>query len=351
MTTGYQYTIREMQMVLVAAALASFLSPFLGSMVNVAIPAIGEAYVATAESLAMLSTAYLISSVMFMVPAARIADILGRKKIFLAGIFLLAVSSILAPFSPSIEILILCRIIEGVGVAAITSNSIALLSAVYPPQKRGAVIGYAVSAVFLGLSAGPVLGGVLTQILGWESIFYFVVVLAVFTFAAIWFSISHDIRENEGEPYDYIGTCVYMLLILTLVLGLIDLPKPWAVGLLAVGCVVLLPLFVFVEKRTQYPVFALRLFSGNRVFTRGNLATVINFGATYAISFFLSLYLQVAGMLTPMEAGVVLVAMPFTQMIFSPLAGRISDKIDPRYLTTAGMLLMAGGLTVLLQLG
>lgn len=80
MTTGYQYTIREMQMVLVAAALASFLSPFLGSMVNVAIPAIGEAYVATAESLAMLSTAYLISSVMFMVPAARIADILGRKK-------------------------------------------------------------------------------------------------------------------------------------------------------------------------------------------------------------------------------------------------------------------------------
>ena len=351
MTTAYQYTTREMRMVLVAAALASFLSPFLGSMVNVAIPAIGEAYVATAESLAMLSTAYLISSVMFMVPAARIADILGRKKIFLAGIFLLAVSSVLAPFSPSIEILILCRIIEGVGVAAITSNSIALLSAVYPPQKRGAVIGYAVSAVFLGLSAGPVLGGVLTQILGWESIFYFVVVLAVFTFAAIWFSISHDIRENEGEPYDYIGTCVYMLLILTLVLGLIDLPKPWAVGLLAVGCVVLLPLFVFVEKRTQYPVFALRLFSGNRVFTRGNLATVINFGETYAISFFLSLYLQVAGMLTPMEAGVVLVAMPFTQMIFSPLAGRISDKIDPRYLTTAGMLLMAGGLTVLLQLG
>ena len=351
MTRGYQSTIREMQMVRVAAALASFLSPFLGSMVNGAIPAIGEAYVATAESLAMLSTAYLISSVMFMVPAARIADILGRKKIFLAGIFLLAVSSILAPFSPSIEILILCRIIEGVGVAAITSNSIALLSAVYPPQKRGAVIGYAVSAVFLGLSAGPVLGGVLTQILGWESIFYFVVVLAVFTFAAIWFSISHDIRENEGEPYDYIGTCVYMLLILTLVLGLIDLPEPWAVGLLAVGCVVLLPLFVFVEKRTQYPVFALRLFSGNRVFTRGNLATVINFGATYAISFFLSLYLQVAGMLTPMEAGVVLVAMPFTQMIFSPLAGRISDKIDPRYLTTAGMLLMAGGLTVLLQLG
>ncbi|HJK10038.1 MAG TPA: MFS transporter, partial [Methanocorpusculum sp.] len=116
MTTAYQYTTREMRMVLVAAALASFLSPFLGSMVNVAIPAIGEAYVATAESLAMLSTAYLISSVMFMVPAARIADILGRKKIFLAGIFLLAVSSVLAPFSPSIEILILCRIIEGVGV-------------------------------------------------------------------------------------------------------------------------------------------------------------------------------------------------------------------------------------------
>lgn len=350
MTAAYQYTTREMRMVLVAAALASFLSPFLGSMVNVAIPAIGAAYVATAESLAMLSTAYLISSVMFMVPAARVADIVGRKKIFLAGIFLLAVSSVLAPHSPSIEVLILCRILEGVGVAAITSNSIALLSAVYPPQKRGAVIGYAVSAVFLGLSAGPILGGVLTQMLGWESIFYFVVVLSVFTFAAVWFSISHDIRENAGEPYDYTGTFVYMLLITALVFGLINLPELWAVGLLAAGIVVVLPLFVLVEKRTQYPVFALRLFSGNRVFTRGNLATVINFGATYAISFFLSLYLQFAGMLTPMEAGMVLVAMPFTQMIFSPLAGRISDTIEPRYLTTAGMLLMAGGLAALLQL-
>lgn len=187
MTAAYQYTTREMRMVLVAAALSSFLSPFLGSMVNVAIPAIDAAYVATAESLAMLSTAYLISSVMFMVPAARVADIVGRKKIFLAEIFLLAVSSVLAPHSPSIEVLILCRILEGVGVAVITSNSIALLSAVYPPQKRGAVIGYAMSAVFLGLSAGPILGGVLTQMLGWESIFYFVVVLSVFTFAAVWF--------------------------------------------------------------------------------------------------------------------------------------------------------------------
>lgn len=158
----------------------------------------------------MLSTAYLISSVMFMVPAARVADIVGRKKIFLAGIFLLAVSSVLAPHSPSIEVLILCRILEGVGVAVITSNSIALLSAVYPPQKRGAVIGYAVSAVFLGLSAGPILGGVLTQMLGWESIFYFVVVLSVFTFAAVRFSISHDIRENAGEPYGLCGNiCVY----------------------------------------------------------------------------------------------------------------------------------------------
>jgi MFS family permease len=350
MAATYQYTTYEMRMVLVAASLASFLSPFLGSMVNVAIPAIGVAYVATAESLAMLSTAYLISSVMFMVPVARIADIVGRKKIFLVGILLLTLSSALAPHSPSIEFLIFCRILEGIGVAAITSNSIALLSAVYPPQRRGAVIGYAVSAVFLGLSAGPLLGGVLTQMLGWESIFYFVVILSMSTFAVIWFSISHDIRESEGEPYDYVGTFVYLLLIVSLVLGIIVLPELWAIGLITTGIVVFLPLFVLVEKRTPYPVFALRLFSNNRVFTRGNLATMINFGATYAISFFLSLYLQIAGMLTPMEAGTVLVAMPFTQMLFSPLSGKVSDRFEPRYLTTAGMLLMAGGLAFLLQL-
>ena len=350
MTEAYQYTVREMRMVLIAAALASFLSPFLGSMVNVAVPAIGTAYTASAESLAMLSTAYLISSVVFMVPAARIADILGRKKIFLAGICILALSSILAPYSPSIDVLILCRIIEGVGVAAITSNAIALLSAVYPPEKRGSVIGYAVSAVFLGLSAGPVLGGIFTQMFGWQSIFFFVVLLSVIAFVTVWFSISRDIRENEGEPYDFPGTLVYMVLITSLVLSLINLPELWAVGLFAAGLFLFLPLFVRVEQRTAYPVFAIRLFSGNRIFTRGNIATIINFGATYAISFFLSLYLQLAGHLTPMEAGFVLVALPFTQMIFSPLAGRISDKTDPRYLTTAGMLLMAAGLLILLQL-
>ena len=268
-----------------------------------------------------------------------------------AGIFILGVASVLAPFSPSMEVLILCRILEGVGVAAITSNSIALLSAVYPPERRGAVIGYAVSAVFLGLSAGPVLGGVMTQMLGWHSIFYFVVVLSAIAFVTVWFSIAHDICENAGEPYDFSGTFVYMLLIVSLVLGLINLPELWAVGLFAVGVCIFLPLFFFVEKKSAYPVFAIHLYSKNMVFTRGTIATVINFGATYAISFFLSMYLQFAAMLTPMEAGVVLVAMPFTQMIFSPLAGRVSDKMEPRFLTTAGMLVMTGGLLVLLQLG
>ncbi len=350
MQAAYRYTKREMQMVLAAAALASFLSPFLGSMVNVAIPVIGAAYVASAESLAMLSTAYLISSVVFLVPSARIADIFGRKKVFLVGIFILGLSSVLAPLSPTIDVLILCRIIEGVGVAAITSNAIALLSAVYPPERRGAVIGYAVSAVFLGLSAGPVLGGVLTQVLGWQSLFLFVAVLSVCTFGTVWFSITHDIRENAGEPYDFFGTFVYMILIVMLVLGLIHLPDLWAVLLLGAGVIVMLPLFVLVERRTAFPVFAIRLFSGNRIFTRGNMATVINFGATYALSFFLSLYLQFAGLLSPMEAGLVLVAMPVTQMVFSPLAGRVSDRVDPRFLTTAGMLLMAAGLGLLLQL-
>lgn len=350
MQAAYQYTKREMQMILAAAALASFLGPFLGSMVNVAVPAIGAYYVAPAESLALLSTAYLISSVVFMVPSARVADIFGRKKIFLAGIFILGLSSVLAPFSPTIDVLILCRIIEGVGVAAITSNAIALLSAVYPPERRGAVIGYAVSAVFLGLSAGPVLGGVLTQLFGWQSLFLFVVLLSVCTFGAVWFSIAHDIRENAGEPYDFFGTFVYMVLIVMLVLGLIHLPDLWAVLLLGAGVLVLLPLFVLVERRTAFPVFAIRLFSGNRIFTLGNMATVINFGATYALSFFLSMYLQFAGLLSPMEAGLVLVAMPFTQMVFSPLAGRVSDRVDPRFLTTAGMLLMALGLALLLQL-
>ena len=145
MNNNQNYTGSKLLVILLAATLASFLTPFYISMVNIAIPAIGESFTVSTETLAMLSTVYLISSVVFLVPAARLADIFGLRKVFVGGLCLSAIASLAAPFSVSIEMLLACQVLAGIGSAGIISNAIALLSTVYPSSRRGAAIGVAVA--------------------------------------------------------------------------------------------------------------------------------------------------------------------------------------------------------------
>ena len=336
MNNTQNYTGRKLSVLLLAVTLASFLTPFYTSMVNIALPAIGESFAVPAETLAMLSTAYLISSVVFLVPAARIADIFGLRKVFAGGLCIAALASLAAPFSVSIQMLLACQVVAGIGFACVISNAIALLSIVYPPSRRGAAIGIAVAGVYLGLTAGPLIGGALTSVFGWPSIYLFVLVLCLATALMIRLSVSTELFTTPGQPFDLRGSVLYGVVILFLMSGLINLPDPFAIAALAVG-VILLLLFVRLEDSTKYPVFPIRLFTQNRVFARANLTTMINYGATFAVSFFMSLYLQVIGALTPMEAGVVMIAMPVVQMIFSPVAGKLSDKTGGRILMTAGL--------------
>ncbi len=331
--------------VLLAATLASFLVPFYTSMVNIAIPAIGNAFLVSTDTLAMLPTAYLISSVVFLIPAARISDIVGLRRVFTAGLCISAAASLAAVFSVSIGMLLLCQIVAGIGFACVVSNAFALLSVTYPPERRGGAIGVAVAGVYLGLTAGPILGGTLTSFLGWASIYFFVCILCGITAGLVWFSVKREIFTTPGQPFDLWGSVLYSGVILFLMAGLIRISEPWAAVSLVIGAGLLL-IFLRFERRTAYPVFPVRLFSDNRVFARANLTTMINYGATYAVSFFMSLYLQVIGVLTPMEAGLVMIAMPVVQMIFSPITGRLSDRIGGRVLMTAGMFVTGAGLAL-----
>lgn len=339
------YTGRKLLVILLAVTLASFLTPFYTSMVNIAIPAIGENFAVPAETLAMLSTAYLISSVVFLVPAARLADIFGLRKVFVAGLCIAALASFAAPFSISIGMLLACQVIAGIGFACVISNAIALLSIVYPPSRRGAAIGIAVAGVYLGLTAGPLIGGALTSVFGWSSIYIFVLILCLATTAMVRFSISTELFTTPGQPFDLRGSILYGLMVLCLMFGLINLPQPSAVAGLVLG-VILLLFFISFEAKIRYPVFPIRLFTENRVFARANITTMINYGATFAVSFFMSLYLQIIGALTPMEAGIVMIAMPVVQMIFSPLAGKLSDMIGGRVLMTAGLAVTGIGMAL-----
>ncbi len=328
---------------LFVATLTSFMGPFIISSVNVALPAIQKEFSADAIELSWIATSLLLATAVILVPAGRIADIHGRKRVFAWGLGLFTIASLFASLAPSVGVLIFARVIQGAGTAMFVTTGMAILTSIFPPKKRGRVIGIYVSAVYIGLSVGPFAGGILTQHIGWRSLFFLVVPLGIVSVFITLKYLKGEWADARGEPFDVIGSVLYGISILALVYGASILPDIQAVYLIVFG-IVCLGIFVRHELRVQYPVVEVTLFRENRLFTFSSLAALINYSATFAVAFLLSLYLQYIKGLTAQMAGTVLMAQPIMMAVFSPMAGRWSDRIEPRKLATAGMMLTALGL-------
>ena len=325
---------------LIVATLSSFMGPFTISSVNVALPTIQAEFSADAVLLSWVATAHLLAIAVFLVPFGKAADIYGRKKIFTWGLVLYTFSSFLAVFSFSMEMLIAMRIIQGFGSAMFVTTGMAILTSVFTPSKRGKAIGILVSAVYIGLSVGPFAGGFLARYLGWRSIFAVVVPFgAVSVFITIRY-LKGEWADARGEKLDIGGSVLYGFSILALVYGASLLPRMVAVYLIVIGLAGL-ALFIRLEMRVRYPVFEVRLFKHNKLFTFSSLAALINYSATFALTFLLSLYLQYIKNMAPQYAGSILIAQPIVMAFFSPLAGRLSDRIEPRLIASAGMMMTA----------
>lgn len=216
------------------------------------------------------------------------------------------------------------------------STAVAILISVFPPEDRGRVLGINVAAVYAGLSVGPFVGGLLTQYLGWRSIFWVNVPLGLLVIALVFWKLKGEWAEAKGEKFDIVGSIIYSLMLIAIMYGFTLLPELSGVGLILAGALGIVA-FVKWETRVKSPVLDIRLFKNNTVFALSNLAALINYSATFAVSFLLSLYLQYIKGFSPQNAGLVLVAAPVIQAIFSPLAGRLSDKIEPRIVASAGM--------------
>jgi molybdenum cofactor cytidylyltransferase len=332
---------------LMAATLASFLTPFMDSATNVALPAISQEFAMDAVSLTWIRTAYLLAAAMFLVPFGKLADIHGRKRIFTYGTAVFTLAALLIGLSTSGTMLISVRVMQGFGSAMIFGTGVAILTSVFPPGERGRVLGISVAAVYLGLSLGPSIGGLLTQQLGWRSIFFVTVPLGLIVIGFVIWRLRGEWAEVRGERFDLIGSAVYAVALVALMIGVSQLPAAMGIGLIAIG-VLGLAGFVVWEMRVQYPVLNINLLTSNRTFALSNVAALINYGATAAVAFLLSLYLQYIKGLTPQGAGLVLVAQPIVQAALSPLAGRLSDRIEPRIVASLGMALTATGLFLLI---
>ncbi len=323
--------------------LTSFLGPFSISSVNVALPTIQAEFSADAVLLSWVATSYLLAMAVFLVPFGKAADIYGRKKVFTWGLVLCTLSSFLAAFSFSMKMLIAMRILQGFGSAMFVTTGMAILTSVFPPSKRGRAIGIYISAVYIGLSVGPFAGGFLARYLGWRSIFAIVVLFGVVCVFMTMKYLKGEWVDARGEKLDIYGSVVYGFSILALVYGASLLPHRGAVFLIIAGLAGL-GIFIWLQMRVRYPVFEVRLFNQNRLFTFSSLAALINYSATFALTFLLSLYLQYIKNIPPQYAGSILIAQPIVMAIFSPLAGRLSDSIEPRLIASAGMAITAIGL-------
>ncbi len=297
-----------------------------------------------------VSTAYLLASAVFLVPFGRIADIYGRKRVFAAGLSVFTLASFLMILAPSALAVILLRILQGFGSAMIFGTAVAILTSVTPPENRGKALGIYTTAVYLGLSMGPFFGGILTSLFGWRSIFFVNIPLGLFAIILILFFLKGEWADCRGERFDLMGSIQYGLTLVCVMYGFSLLPDRDGVILLIAGTVMLL-VFVAREFRIDCPLWNIRIFSRNRVFLFSNMAALVNYSATFAVTFFLSLYLQYTRGFSPEQAGIILVVQPVVMALVSPAAGRLSDRIEPGKIASAGMGMTALGLALLTFIG
>ncbi len=317
-------------------SLSFFFIAFMSSGLNVALPSISQEFQADAILLSWIVTSQFLTVVVFSLPAGRIADIIGIKKVYVYGMILFTASSALAAFSNSIVMLILWRALGGIGGAMVFGNSQAMITAIYPPKQRGRALGIVIATLYIGMSIGPFLGGIMTEHFGWRSLFLTNVPAGILVILLTLWKIKGEWSESKGEKFDFMGSIIYGLAMVALMYGFSLLPEILG-GFLTLAGIIGILIFIKWESRIISPILNISIFRESKSFLFANIATLINYLATTATVFLMSLYLQYIKGLTPEQAGLILLVQPAVQAVFSPFTGRLSDKIEPRIVASLGM--------------
>ena len=323
--------------------LGSSLVPFMGSALNLALPYINKDLSLDAVMSGWIPTSYMLSTAILQIPCARLADMIGRRKVFIWGVVILTVFSILSGLATTGTTLIIYRFLSGIGSAMMFGTSTAILTSSVSAEKRGMAMGAIAATVYFSLAAGPFIGGILTQYLNWHSIFFVTAAVSMVVAVGGIFIIKEDWKEEVKSKFDIIGSILFAVGLSSLIYGFAELPH--LIGFICIGAgISILLVFAFYEKKQEYPVFNIRVFLENRVFRLSSLSALINYSATFAISFMLSLYLQYVRGLSPRDAGLILIIQSIVQAFASLKSGRLSDRMSPTFLATLGMSIIAVGL-------
>ena len=284
----YEKKVRNTALLVVA--LGSFLIPFMGSSLNIALPIIQKDLAVNIILLSWIPTVFVLANAAFILPFGRLGDIVGRKKIFTYGVLIYTLASLLASLSTSGIFLIIFSFMQGLGCSMIFATGVALLSSVYPSDQRGEALGIYVTAVYIGLFLGPLLGGFLAQNFGWRSIFLFNVPFGMLLFTLIKLRLPGEWSGSAGEKFEIRGSIIYTLSIVAVLYGFSTLQTDIGRLILLLG-VTGVSIFVINEKKSLNPILRLSIFR-KKVSTMSALALLLMNIATTAMWALLSLYFQ-----------------------------------------------------------
>lgn len=346
----------EQKIVIMIVVITAFITTFTGSALNLSIPDIGEQFGVSANFVGWLVTGYTLAVAAFSVPIGRLADITCRKTVLVTGLIVFVACCIAAVFAVSMVMLLVVRIIQGIGAAMVFSTNTAVLVSSFPGHMRGRILGYSIAATYTGLSAGPVVGGFLNHNLGWKSIFILTGALGAAALAAAVLKLPGERSENAGKSFDMTGNVIFVAFIVLLMYGLSEMGggaagTVTAAVLLTLAGIGLGVLFVRHELRADEPAVNVRLFGENIGYAFSNLSALLNYSATFAISYLISIYLQVVMGYSSQAAGLIMIFQPVVMALLSPVAGRLSDRFSPFKMSSVGMAFCAAGAGIFIFVG
>ncbi len=344
---GLKNSPRYRWFILATVSIATFMSTLDSSIVNVALPTISSEWHANLSTLQWVVTAYLLTISSLLPVFGRIADLLGRRRVYSWGFLVFTLGSILCGVAPNIWFLIGMRILQAIGASMLMANSAALIIANFSPKERGRALGLTGTVVALGSLTGPALGGVLVGLLNWRSIFYINLPIGILGYLAARIILPHDQPHQNKETFDFVGALFFTLGMISLLFSISN-GQSWGwrsspiLGGLFVGTLSL-AFFFHTKLRVSNPMIDLSLFR-IRPFFIGNITGLLSFVAMFANVMLMPFYLQHILNYSPAQVGLLMTAFPLTMAIISPISGHASDRIGPIALTTSGLLVTAIGL-------
>jgi EmrB/QacA subfamily drug resistance transporter len=338
---------------LLAVSVATFMLLLDITVVNVALPAIREDLGASFTDLQWVIDAYALTLAALVLTAGSLADRLGRRRVFAAGLAIFSLASLLCALAPDPTFLNLARALQGVGGAVMFAVSLALVAQEFPAgRERGMAMGVYGATIGMAVAIGPLVGGALTDSLGWESIFYLNVPIGLAAIAVTFLRLRES-RDPNATRVDWAGTTTFSAALFLLVLALVrGNDEGWGSTLIVslfAGAAVLLAAFVAIERRVREPMLPLGLFK-RRAFTGVQIAAFAISGSLFALFLYLTLYLQNYLGLSPFEAGVRYLPITVASFILAPIAGALLSRVQARVMLGIGLagvgvgLLLMGGL-------